>query len=319
MSLTTSLRTLLPLVVGLAVGGVGAALYLQSTPGAAGSPQARANHLELELQRATNRIAELEAGAPRSYRSGGKRTVTDGMRDLAQDIRDGRPVSPDDIFHTTQPLLRDLSPLFERMRVSAEQQRIDSLAGEYARKYGLSPDQQAALKKWMAQKSEDNAKSWSDLIGKPGVTLAEIAKSSKGVGSDAGLDSFMASSLSGDKLAAFKTDRSAEKAQRVQQEADMRVERLNSIVPLDDSQRDQVFGIMARNSPDYDPAMKLEGGAGEIGAATGGSAEEATLAVLRPEQRAAYQGERDRRRDAAQKQMSAIGLTLPANWDALNP
>jgi hypothetical protein len=37
-----------------------------------------------------------------------------------------------------------------------------------------------------------------------------------------------------------------ERAQRVQQEADRMVERVNSIVSLDETQRDQVFGIMAR-------------------------------------------------------------------------
>ena len=39
--------------------------------------------------------------------------------------------------------------------------------------------------------------------------------------------------------------------------------------------------------------------------------------VLRPEQREAWEAERTRRREEAEKDMAAIGLTLPADWDFL--
>ena len=88
-------------------------------PGAEGSPEERATWLEVELKKAQNRIAALEAADPRGRRKPG-RTFADGARNIAEDIRDGRPVSPDDLFRATQPLLRDLSPLFDRMRVREE-------------------------------------------------------------------------------------------------------------------------------------------------------------------------------------------------------
>ncbi len=97
-----------------------------------------------------------------------------------------------------------------------------------------------------------------------------------------------------------------------------RVQRLDSIVQLDDTQRDQVFGIMARGSRDYDPAMKLEGVGGEIGATAAGDRQQAMLSVLRPDQRTAYEAEQQRRRDEAAKNMEAIGLTLPPDWDPLD-
>ena len=135
---------------------------------------------------------------------------------------------------------------------------------------------------------------------------------------DDGLDQFMENTLSGDKLAVFKTGRMAERAERVQQQADAKTQRLDDIVKLDDAQRDQVFGIMARGSRDYDPAMKLEGAAGEIAATPNGNTREAVLSILRPDQRAAYEAEQQRRREEARKDMEAIGLTLPPTWDALD-
>lgn len=318
MSLARSLRPLLPLCVGLAVGGVGATLFRQSLPGAEGSAEERANQLEVELQRARTRIATLEAADPRGGQRRPGRTFADGARNLAEDLRAGRPVSPEDVFRATQPLLRDLAPLFDRMRVNQQQQIIDRMTGELARKYDLTPQQQNALKQWFGQQSEEQAKRWSELLAKDGTRLEDVMRASRDVRLDDGLDAIMAKCLQGDQLAAFQSERMTERAARVQQDADMRVERLDAIVKLDTAQRDQVFGVMARGSRDYDPAMKLEGVTGTIGAATSGDRQQAMLALLRPDQRAAYAAEQQRRRDEAAQNMQAIGLTLPADWDMLN-
>lgn len=317
MFLNRTIRSLIPLVIGLAVGGVGTTLFLQSMPGAAGSPEERADKMEVELKRALNRIVALEAADPQR-RNRSKRTLADGMRNLRDDIREGRPVSPDDIFRASQPLLRDLAPLFDRMRVKQQQQMIERMTGELGRKYDLTPQQRQSLMQWFGRKSTEDAKRWNDLISQDGTRLQDVMRASRDVRPDDGLDAFMENTLSGDKLTAFKTERMAEHAQRVQQDADTRVARLESIVQLDDSQRDQVFGIMARASRDYDPSMKLEGVTGDVGVTAGGTRQDAMLAVLRADQRAVYQAEQQRRRDEAAKNMEAMGLTLPPAWDALD-
>ena len=318
MSLVRSIRSVMPLVIGLAVGGVGATLFLQSMPGAEGSAEERANKLEVELTRTRNRLAAMEAADPQGRRRKPGRSFVDGARNIADDLREGRQVTPDDIFRACQPLLRDLAPLFDRMRVTQQQQMVERMTGELARKYDLTPKQRESLTQWFGLKAEENAKKWSDLVAHDGTRLQDVMRASRDVRPDDGLDSFMEKTLSGDKLTAFKTDRMAERAQRVQQDADTRVARLDAIVQLDDTQRDQVFGIMARSSRDYDPAMKLEGAGGEIGGAAAGDRQQALLAVLRPDQRTAYQAEQQRRRDEADKNMKTMGLTLPADWNALD-
>ena len=317
MSLAQTLRPLIPLVIGLAVGGVGATLFVQSLPGPEGSPEERANRLEVELKRAQNRIVALEGTDPRTHRRLG-RTFTDGARTIADDIREGRPVSADDIFRASQPLLRDLAPLFERMRLKQQQQMVDSMSGGLARKYDLTPQQQEALKQWFAQKADENAKHWQELIAQDGTRIEDLMRASRDVRPDDGLDAFMEKTLSGDNLTEFKAERMQQRAARVQQDADMRVQQLDTIVQLDEAQRDQVFGIMARGSRDYDPAMKLEGMGGDIGATPAGNRQDAMLAVLRPEQRTLYQAEQQRRRDEAAKNMESLGLTLPPDWDMFN-
>ncbi len=334
MSLPPFVRSLLPLVIGLVVGGVGVRMFIESMPGSEGSPEDRANKLEIELKRAQNRIAALEAAsatapAPRNIAEkiasgsrgvrpqGSRSTIADGARRIAEDIREGRPVTPDDIFRATQPLMRDLAPLFDRMRVRQQQQIIESMTGELARKYGLTPQSQQALKGWFENKANDEAKRWSEMMARDGTRLEDVMRASRDVRPDEGLDAFMPSILSGEKLAAFQSERLAERAQRVEREADGMVQRLDSIVSLDEAQRDQVFGIMARGSREYDPKMVLEGAKGQINAAPTGDRQAAVLSVLRPDQRAAYEAERQRRREAATKDMEAIGLALPPNWDPL--
>ncbi|MEY3896144.1 MAG: hypothetical protein RLZZ214_1664 [Verrucomicrobiota bacterium] len=313
------MRSIIPLIIGLVVGVAGAILFSQSMPPKEGSAEERVGKLEVELKRANNRVAALEGGDPNKRRRPGQ-NVTDRLRSIAEDLRDGKPVSPDDVFRATQPLIRDLAPLFDRIRVRELQRQTDAKAGELARKYSLNPAQQESLKQWLDQNAADEAKRYTDLISQDGTRLEDLAKAATDVKVENGLEKFMERTLSADKLAAFKSDRMLEKVGKVQQEADMKVTRLDGIVTLDDTQRGQVFGVMARGARDFDPAMQFEGlGTDTAALGPGSSKQDAILAILRPEQREAYQAERAKRRAAAQKEMEAIGLALPADSNLHDP
>jgi len=318
MSLKETLRPLLPLTLGLAIGGVGVTLFQQSMPGEPGSPEERAELLEVQLKAAENRILSLEAADPNGRRRPGG-TFKDRASRIAEDLREGRAVSPDDVFRAFQPVMRDLAPLFDRMRLKQEKDQIESRVGNYAREYDLTPAQQDALRNWFSGKAEENAAAYSKLVQQEGTTLQDMMKFTTESRPDEGLDAFMDKTLSGEKLTRYQTERMAERSKTVQNEADARVERLNGIVILDDAQRDAVFGIAARDSKDYDPAMGIEGADGNaVGQAAGGSSEEAMLSVLRPNQRKAYEAEQVHRREETRKEMESFGLTMPADWDMLD-
>jgi hypothetical protein len=279
----------------------------------------------MELKRAENRIKKLEAETGQDTRAGSvlarmsvkktRRTLSDGTRQIAENIRKGRPVTPDDIFRVCQPLMRDLAPLFDRMRVREQQKEVERMSGNLARKYDLTPMQQEQLKQWFQGKSEEAAKRWSELLAKDGTRLVDVMQASRDIGMDEGLDAFMPGVLSGDKLAEFKNDRLLERAQRVEKEADRNMQRLSRIVDLDETQRDQIFGIMARNSKNYDQSMVMDGAEDVIAKAPVGDRQQLVLSVLRPDQRIAYEAERERRREEAAKDMAAIGLALPDDWE----
>jgi hypothetical protein len=329
MSLPQSVRSLLPLVIGLVVGGVGASLFRESLPGTPGSPEEHAKKLEVEKERlqreiAALKVADLQArdgrGFIRRSSTGGNsaRTMADEARGVFDDLREGRPVSPEDLFRISKPLVRDLAPLFDRIRVREEKRMIDSMTGKLAREYDLTPQNQAKLKKWFEEKTSAEARKVTDLLAQDHTRLEDVIRATRDVRPDEGLENFMVGVLPPDKLAAFKEQRMNERANRVQHEADRMVERINSIVGLDDTQRDQVFGIMARGSRDYDPAMAIEGARGEIGTVPTGDRMASMLSVLRPDQRTAFEAERRHQREEAAKDMEAVGLTLPPNWEMLD-
>lgn len=313
------MRPIIPLVIGLAIGIAGAVLFLQSMPPKEGSAEERVDKLEVELKKANNRVAALEGADPHGRRRPG-RTTKDGMRSIFEDYKDGKPVTPDDVLHAFQPFLRDVSPLFDRIRVRELQRQSDSKAGELARKYSLTSAQQESLKQWFDQNAVEQAKRYTELVTQEGTTMEDLARASNDVRVDDGLDRFMEGTLRGEKLVAFQSDRMLERVDRVQQEADMKVTRLDSIVSLDDTQRGQVFGVMARGARDFDPAMQFEGLGTDTGALPPGqSRQDAILAVLKPAQREAYEAERAKRRENARKEMEELGLTLPEDSKMFDP
>lgn len=311
---TQSLRSIVPLVIGLAVGGLGVGLFQHSRPGEAGSPEKQIQHLESELQQARTRIAALEETRPRAARSPAQ-TAYDRGRAIAQRLRDGIPVSSDDLFRAAQPLLRDMSPLLERIVGQKFKRQSDSLMGELARKYDLNPNQQDTLQKWFSEKSRAGQKKWNDLISSDNTTYLQLVKLMRSNDrSDEGLDPVMEGLLQGPQLEAFKAERLEVRAQRVQFYADMQVQRINEIVRLDPAQTDRLFGIMAQSSPDYDSSIRLEGVTGEIAPANL-HPRDALKSVLRPDQLAKYEDDRDRRLLEASREMNELGVQLPADWD----
>ncbi len=307
-------RSILPLVLGLVIGGAGAFLFQDSLPAEEGSTEARVAELEAQLQKATGRVAALEA-TEKYQASLVKAAAGDATRTIVEDVRAGRPVDLEDVFRTAKPALRLLAPLMDRARKKELKRHFESLSKQLADRYKLDDTQRAALKKWMEDKSNRDAAAFRDLVAQDSTGLEDMMRASRDVRPDDGLDEFMGGVLTGDALKQFKTDRMADRVKHVQYEADGKVARLDSIVDLDPAQEDQVFSIVARSSRDYDPGMQFEGVSADASPGAGQTREEAILSVLRPEQRQRYDAARAERRAEAEKEMYELGLKLPPTWD----
>ena len=313
------MRNFLILLIGLIIGVAGAILIRDSILPAEGTPEARILALEEELKDTRMRLAMIDPAMVRPRGDTGH-AVGVGVRGALDDLKSGRPVDMNHLFNATKPLLRDLSPLFDNIRRKEERRSMEYLAGEYTRKYDLNSTQQAALKEWLKNRSEQNAALFKAVVLADGTRLDDLVKASKFDRKSNNVDGFMEQQLTGAKLTAYRRDRLEERAQQVQNEADRKVERLNNTVQLDERQQDQVFSIMARSSPEYDAQMMIEGV--ETSATTEGSAgpdrDAAIMEVLRPDQQQKYTQYQEERRAKMEMEFTEMGLKIPEGFDALN-
>jgi hypothetical protein len=309
----SKLTSMLPLALGVTLGASGAIMFQKTLPPEEGSPEEKIAQLQHELKKTRTELNEISDLIPRK-RFGP--TTHDGVRSIAFAMKTGQPVTPDDIFNAFKPLMRDLSPLTQRMSELEAKRRAESMAGEYARKYGLNDDQQKQLIEHLAANQNEHNKTISNLIESDHTSVRDFMEAERNFELDTGLDAFMAQQLKGEELQAFKTERITEKSERAQQDADLQVERIDNIVKLDEQQRHQMFLNMAQTSRHYDPQMQFEGlseGTKTLPANT--SREDAMLSVLHPEQRAAYQQHKQEQLVNAQQEAAQLGLTIPHDWN----
>jgi hypothetical protein len=310
------MRQYLGLVIGLVVGIAGAILFQQSMPPPEGSVEEELEKTEQVLRVTRMELAKYQA----KYRPADRRTTRDGIRSIAMDLRDGRDVSLDDVFHLTlKPALQDLAPLFDRIRMVEQEERFDSLAGQYARKYNLSDQGQLELKKWFRQKEEENSRAFNEVINSETSGFVDFVRVMEmDEEREEGLDAFMETQLQGEALAEFKAERLQERVDSVQNEANRRLHRLDEAVDLDEGQLDEMFAVVARGSRRYEPGMEFDGMGADTSPLEGRARDAAIRRVLRPDQLELYDGYQEERRMDAEREMARIGMTLPRDWELLD-
>jgi hypothetical protein len=306
------LSTILIFIVGAVLGAVVSVLLQRTLPPAASTAEERAAKLEHELKKTRTQFDELNDASPRKRFGNSDR---EGVRSIARAMKEGRPVTPDDIFNAFKPAMCDLAPLSERMRVLEAQRTAESLAGNFARNYGFNETQQKQLIDLLVANSESHAKEMTKLIESDHSSMRDYMKAEREFDRDTGVDAFMSRQLSGETLQAYQAERMQIKSDRVQSDADLQVQRVDGIVKLDDAQRDQMFLYMAQTSRDYDAQMQfegLQGGTKKLPPNT--SRQDAMLSVLRPEQRQAYDTHKQKQLDDARQEAARLGLTIPNDW-----
>ncbi len=303
------------LVLGLLVGAVGATLFVRSLPPPAGTEAEKIAELERVVARDRLRIASLEATEANAA-ARLERLAATGRRSILQDLKDGRPVDLNDLFNTAKPFLHEFAPLLDRMSRRDQKRRIEHTVADLAERHGLNASQKEELKQWLEARAEEQAGRIQEVTGRADSTLADYARAMRDFQPLEGVDAFMEGALQGEALDRYRRERLEERANRVQYEAEQRVNQLAAVVALDDTQQDQVFALMARGSRDFDPSMQFEGlGDDRAALSPGQSRDDAIMAVLRPEQRAQYEAHRVQRRQEAEAEAAEIGLKLPDDWD----
>ncbi|YCM46464.1 hypothetical protein V2O64_10585 [Verrucomicrobiaceae bacterium 227] len=303
------IKQALGLIIGLIVGIIGGVLYSRSLPPEEGS-------LEDDYELAITKLASAERRlmAYSRYEKSDAGRTRDALRDLAQDFKEGKDVSPDDVFASMKPWLREMAPIFERIRAVNAEDWANTRTSEWARLYNLDQGERAELEKWFQLRGEERAKDLTDVVQSGESGFVDFIKATEYDWRDAdGVEPVIEKMLEGDDLEKFREDRLAERAESVQNEADRNLSRLDDVVQLDDEQHRELFGVLSRSARDYRPEI---GSFGEARLDLAGR-DAAINEVLRPDQLEVLNEHRSSRRAQAEKEINRLGMTLPANWDAL--
>jgi len=306
-------KQVMGLALGLVVGAFGGYLFSNSLPPEEGS-------MEEELEILRNSAAQKDR-AIRAYERHARNNpnTPDGLRRLAKDLRDGKDISPDDIFATMKPWMRQMSPIFERMRRVNEEDWADARTSEWGREYDLDASQRAQLKAWFQEQSERRAKALADVIASKDSGFVDLIRATEYQWKDArGVEEVMEGFLEGEKLEKFKSERLAERAESVQQEADRNLARLDGIVELDSQQHEQLFWVLLRGAEDYQPELGVDGPGGKTSALDRSARDAEIRATLRPDQIEKLDTHRAERRAEAEEEMRRRMMTLPKDWDMLD-
>lgn len=304
------IKQVLGVVIGIVVGLVGGTLFKSTLPPEKGSTADKIEEQRHELKSARNRLAVLEAERRR-----GDERASQAARNIAADIRAGRDVDVNEVFNLTKPWLSDIAPLLERMRVKAEKEMAEGIAGEMARKYDLTKIQQARLEDWLAAESKVNAEKYRAVLEDEESDFEDFIRASEDFDDFTNLDDFMEKELQGEKLAEYQKERLFERSENVTGEANRQLHRLHEVVDLDVAQQDAAFLLLARGSSDYEQGMEVDGMPGAQGGLSQEERNREVLALLRPDQQQSYEAFKEEQRLEMQEEMSEMGMTLPTDWN----
>lgn len=308
------MKQTLGLVVGIAIGVAGGLMFSKSLAPDQGSITERLEFKERELTRAEGKIRALMADGHRNN----KRGVKDGMRDIMYRIRSGQEVSLDDVFLTMKPWMRDMAPLFERMRQVNEEEFADRMAGEWAAEHNLDGAEKDRLREWFKEQSKKRANAFADVVESDESGFVDFIRATEYDWRDAeGSEELMEEMLDGEELEKFQEERLTERYESVQNESYRNLNRLDEIVELDSEQHAQAFGLMMRGSEDYRSGMEFEGMESGTEKLDRESRNEAIESVLRPDQRDQLDTYRAEQKAKAEREMGKMGLGLPKDWEVL--
>ncbi|MEM8953408.1 MAG: hypothetical protein AAGD22_04575 [Verrucomicrobiota bacterium] len=107
--------------------------------------------------------------------------------------------------------MRDLNPLFERIRLRYQKNYFDTIAGNFSREYNLTSTQEYNLQRYLERKTQQNAAKYGQVLTSDQATFEDLIRASRNFERDDGIDEFMENTLQGEARERFKTDRLAKK------------------------------------------------------------------------------------------------------------
>ncbi len=204
-------------------------------------------------------------------------------------------INPEDaiaeIFNS--PQARSLMKQFAGAMTKGADRWIDGAVNDYKDKLNLTDAQTDSIKARMAGLMEESSKKFQGDLDDDSRSLQEIMESQGDFwrNNEEEIETILKEELDTDQFAQFERQQLEEDTEGVQRRANWELGQLDQALELSEAQEDQVFGILVRQSDDYDEAMAIEGIETDLPAAALAddvTKEDAIRSVLSPGQTETY-------------------------------
>jgi transcriptional regulator len=263
------------LIMGLSVGALAVAVLRSSGPTAEESAkqelaeaQAKISELEQQKAKALEDAEKSKALASKAVMQPvSELNKSPDENDTAAKLDDATPEPAEDdpaaqfakLFNSKEA--RSLMKQFSGAAVNMMEKRAGDEIAKYKDKYQLTDDQMSTLQAKLSEKLKEGTEKFTSSLDNENKSVQEIMQEQgqNWRNQEEEIAGIMKETLTEEQYGDFEHDMLAERAQRVERNSSRQLNRLDSQLNLDETQKDQVFGILVENSPDYDSAMKVEG------------------------------------------------------------
>ncbi len=131
------------------------------------------------------------------------------------------------------------------------------------------------------------------------------------------MDAYVQQTMTPEQKASWENRKLETKADQLERTATWKLERMSGALKLDEGQKDQVFSILVKTNPDYDPSLGVEGVTGAQANepnATPLKEEEAIASVLRPEQMDDWSAWQEKQKAEKSRLTDAFGGFDPSSF-----
>ena len=204
-------------------------------------------------------------------------------------------INPEDaiaqIFNS--PQARSLMKQFSAAMTKGADRWIEGAVNEYGEKLNLTEAQSASIKGRMASLMEDSSEKFQSELDDESRSMQEIMESQGDFwrNNEDEIEGILKEELSSEQFEQFERLQLEEDTENIQRRANWELGAIDRELDLSEAQEDQVFGILVRQSDDYDESMAIEGIETDLPAAALAeevSKEDAIRSVLTPEQTETY-------------------------------
>jgi Spy/CpxP family protein refolding chaperone len=277
--------------------GLGVMAALNSTKSEEGNKQALNENKDTKasVDASTDGPVATPAIEPQKSPEGLPSAITAPAANAFDNEGQDEDLNPEDAFAQilNSPQARSLMKQMAGAMTRGADRMIEGAVNEYGEKLNLTEAQSASIKAKMASLMEESSKKFQSELDDDSRSMREIMESQGDFwrNNEEDIEGILKEELSAEQFEQFERLQLEEDTENIQRRANWELGAIDRALDLSEAQEDQVFGILVRQSDDYDASMAIEGIETDLppaAIADDVSKEDAIRSVLTPEQTETY-------------------------------